>query len=159
MSAWVHLWLQLRQLMGIKMDEKGFSLMELIVVMAILAVGLSIAVPSFMAMGRSNAIKADARSLKNLLAKTRIDAVQLNQSLTVTIDTEANSCIVSVTGGDAISTTNFDGVQCATSPASLAMTWNNRGIATNSSRIDLVGAEATYRLFVSSAGHIRIAKQ
>lgn len=160
MRAWLHLWLQLRQLMGMKMkmNEKGFSLMELIVVMAILAVGLSIAVPGLMAMGRSNAIKADARSLKNLLAKTRMDAVRRNQSLTVAINTEADSCIVSVTGGATVSTTIFNGVQCATSPASLAMVWDNKGITSNFSRIDLFGAEATYSLFVSSAGNIRIAK-
>lgn len=126
--------------------------------MTILAIGLAIAVPNFMAMGRSNAIKAEARKLKDVLAKTRMDAVELNKSLTVTINTAANNCTVSVTGGADISTTRFDRVKLASSPDPLSIVWDTKGMTTNNCTISLVGTEATYQVIVSLAGNIRIDK-
>ena len=146
--------------MTLRMNEKGFSLIETIVVLVIFAVGVTLAVPNFIAMGRSNSIKAEARDLKNLLAKTRMDAVRRNQSLTATINTVANSCVVTETaGGATVSTTNFDGVQLATAPNPLAIEWDTKGMTANFCSISLVGAEATYSVSISSAGNIRIAKQ
>lgn len=146
-------------------SRKGFTLVEVLIVIVILAVGLAIAVPNFVAMGRSNSIKAEARQLKNLLAKTRMEAVRRNQSLTATIDTVANSCIVTETvGGATVSTTNFEGVQLATSPSPLAIEWNAKGmtddcIATTKCTVNMVGPDAAYDVIVSSAGNVSIAKQ
>ena len=142
--------------MRLRMNEKGFSLIETIVVLVIFAVGVTLAVPNFIAMGRSNSIKAEARDLKNLLAKTRMDAVRRNQSLTATINTGTNSCTVS--GGGTSSTTKFNGVQLATSPASLAIVWDTKGMTTNNSTISLAGQDATYSVVISNAGNIRITK-
>jgi prepilin-type N-terminal cleavage/methylation domain-containing protein len=145
-------------------SRKGFTLIEMLIVMFILAIGLAIAVPGFMAMGRSNSIKAEARLLKNLLAKTRMDAVRLNQSLTATINTVANSCIVTETvGGANVSTTNFDGVQLTTNPSPLAIEWDAKGmtddcIATTTCTVNLVSSDASYSVIVSSAGNISIVK-
>jgi type IV fimbrial biogenesis protein FimT len=150
------LWLRSNP-MRLRMNEKGFSLIETIVVLAILAIGLTIAAPNFMAMGRSNSIKAEARELKNLLAKTRMDAVRRNQALTATINTGTNSCTVS--GGGTSSTTNFKGVQLTPSPNPLAMIWDTKGMINSNCTIRLVGAEATYDVIISLAGNIRIAKQ
>lgn len=147
--------------MRLRMNEKGFSLIETIVVLAILAIGLTIAVPNFMAMGRSNSIKAEARELKNLLAKTRMDAVRRNLALTATINNAGvgNNCTVSETvSGTSISTTSFNGVQLASSPDPLAIVWDTKGMTTTNCTISLIGAEATYQVIVSLAGNIRIAK-
>lgn len=141
-------------------SDRGFSLIETIVVMAILAIGLAIAFPNFMAMGRSNSIKAKARDLKNLLAKTRMESVRCNQSLTATINTVANSCTVTETGsGTIVSSTDFNGLQLATSPAPLAMIWDTKGMINRNCTISLVGTEAAYDVIISLAGNIRIAKQ
>lgn len=142
--------------MILHMNKKGFSLIETIVVMAILAVGLAIAVPNFMAMGRSNSIKAEARELKNVLAKARMDAVRRNQSFTTTFNTGANSCTVS--GGGTSSTTNFKAVQLATSPDPFAIVWDTKGMTTNNGTISLAGQDATYSVVISNAGNIRITK-
>lgn len=137
-------------------SKAGFSLIETIVVMAILAIGLAIAVPNFMAVGRSNAIKAEARELKNILAKARMDAVRRNQSLTVTMNTGTNSCTIS--GGGTNLTTNFKEVQLATSPDPFAIVWDTKGMTTNNGTVSLAGPDATYTVVVSNAGNIRIAK-
>ncbi len=148
--------------MTLRMNEKGFSLVETIVVLAILAIGLAIAVPNFMAMGRSNSIKAEARELKNLLAKTRMDAVRRNLSLTAIINNAGvgNNCTVAETvSGTSVSTTIFNGVQLGSSPDPLAIVWDTKGMTTSNCTISLVGSEAAYDVIISFAGNIRIAKQ
>lgn len=143
-----------------RFSNEGFTLIETLVVVVILAIGLAVAIPAFMEMGRSNSVKAEARSLKNLLARTRMDAVEGNQSLTATINVATSSCTVTDTAtGAVVSTTNFDGVQLVPAPNPLSIVWNSRGMVGNFSSINLVGVEATYQVFVSAAGNVRIAKQ
>lgn len=143
-----------------RFSNAGFTLIETLVVVAIFVIGMAIAIPNFMEMGRSNAVKSEARTLKNLLARTRMDAVRRNQSLTATINTVANSCAVTETAtGTLVSTTNFEAVQLVPAPSPLSIVWDSRGMVGNFSRIDLVGAEATYRVNVSLAGNINIVKR
>jgi prepilin-type N-terminal cleavage/methylation domain-containing protein len=140
------------------LGTKGFSLVELIVVLGILAIGLAIAVPNFMDMGRRNAVKTEARELKNVLEKARMEAVRRKQSLTATIT--GNRCTIAVTGGGAtLSTTEFDQAQVNTGGVDpRTIVWNTRGMTSDNCTIGFVGEEATYNVIVSSAGNIRIAK-
>jgi prepilin-type N-terminal cleavage/methylation domain-containing protein len=142
-----------------RLSKRGFSLIELIVVMAILATGLAIAVPNFMELGRRNAVKAEAREFKNVLEKARMEAVRSKQSLTATIT--GNRCIISVSGGGAIlSTTQFDRAQVDTGGVDpRTINWSTRGMTTNNCTIGFVGAGATYKVIISPAGNIRIARQ
>jgi prepilin-type N-terminal cleavage/methylation domain-containing protein len=142
-----------------RLSNRGFSLIELIVVMAVLAIGLAIAVPNFMEVGRRNAVKAEARELKNVLEKARMEAVKRKQSLTATIT--GNRCTISVSsGGATLSTTEFDRAQVDTGGVDpRTIQWNTRGMTTDNCTVGFVGAEATYNVIVSSAGNIRIARQ
>jgi prepilin-type N-terminal cleavage/methylation domain-containing protein len=142
----------------IKTGNRGFTLIEMLVVMAILAIGLGIAIPGFMEVGQSNAVKSEARQLKNLLERTRMDAVRLNQTLTAAIDVATNQCTVSDPNG-VISTTTFNGVNITTNPDPLQIVWNNRGMTANFCTISLAGDKATFNIMVSAAGNIGIAKQ
>jgi type II secretory pathway pseudopilin PulG len=129
----------------------------MVVVMAILAIGLSIAIPGFNAMGRANAVKAEVRGLKNVLAKTRMNAVERNQSLTTTFDATNKRCVVTDPGGATLSTTDFNEVLLSIIPDS-PITWDSKGMADNTYTIGLTGKEATYSLIVSAAGNIQIIK-
>jgi len=142
---------------AIKMGNRGFTLIEMVIVMAILAIGLSIAIPGFNLIGRANAVKAEVRGLKNVLAKTRMDAVERNQSLTSTIDTTNKRCVVTDAGGATLSTTDFNDVQLTVSPSS-PIVWDSKGMADNTYTIGFVGNAATYSLIVSAAGNIQIIK-
>jgi prepilin-type N-terminal cleavage/methylation domain-containing protein len=138
--------------------NKGFTLIETLVVVAILAIGLAIAVPYFREMGLRNASKAQVRALKDALAKARMDAVERNESLTATISATNNRCTVTDTGGATISTTDFDDVQLSVSPNPLAIVWDTKGMTSNAFSIGVSGNGVTYNLIVSAAGNIQITK-
>jgi len=143
----------------IKTRHRGFTLIEVVVVVGILAIGLGIAIPGFMAVGQTNAVKAEARQLKNLLERTRMDAVRRNQTLTAAIDAATNQCTVSDPNGQVLSTTAFNGVNITTVPNPLQIVWSTRGIPANPCTINLAGNSAAFDIIVSAAGNIRVAKQ
>jgi prepilin-type N-terminal cleavage/methylation domain-containing protein len=136
--------------------NQGFTLIEALVVMAILAIGTAIAIPNFMEMGQRNAVKAEVRELKNALAKARMDAVERNESLTATIDATNNRCTVTDTGGATVSTTDFEGVQLSTSTNPLPIVWDTKGMTANSFNIGVAGNGASYNLVISAAGNMQI---
>lgn len=144
----------MRQSFGIK----GFSLIELLIVMAILAVGLAIAVPSFMSFGQGKAVRSEARQLKNLLAKARMDAVRRHESLTVAIDPVNNRCTVSVTNGSVISTIDFRRAQLSTTLNNSQIVWDTKGMTSDFGLIELTGQTVKYGLYISAAGNVRIAR-
>jgi prepilin-type N-terminal cleavage/methylation domain-containing protein len=138
----------------LKTGNRGFTLIEVLVVMAILAIGAAVAIPNFIGVGQRSAVKAEARQLKNLLERTRMDAVRRNQDLTVAINVATNQCTVSDLNG-VISTTNFTRVNID----AFIIVWNARGMPDSSYNIGLAGDDATFNVNISSAGNIRIAKQ
>lgn len=141
----------------IKTGNRGFTLIEVLVVMGILAIGLAVAIPNFIGVGQRSAVKAEARQLKNLLERTRMDAVRRNQDLTVAINVATNQCTVSDLNG-VISTTNFTRVNI-TNPDAFNIVWNARGMPDTFYNIGLAGDDATFNVNISSAGNIRLAQQ
>lgn len=141
-----------------RLGFKGFSLIELLVVIAILSVGLAIAIPNFISVGKIKSVKSEARLLKDVLARARMDAVRRNQSLTVTIDTANNRCTVSVTGGAVISTVNFRRTQLSTALNPPQIVWDTKGMTNDFCTINVTGQAVTYSVFVSAAGNIRITR-
>lgn len=67
-------------------SNKGFTLLEVLIVIAIFAVGMAIALPSIMEMGQRGKIKNAARQLKDQMAKARVSAIELNIPMVVVFD-------------------------------------------------------------------------
>ena len=65
--------------------QKGFTLIELMVTIAVLAIIAMMAAPSFGDMLRKNQLNSDTREFINLLAETRSEAIfkQRNQKITL----------------------------------------------------------------------------
>ncbi|MGI6453317.1 MAG: GspH/FimT family pseudopilin [Syntrophomonadaceae bacterium] len=75
----------------IKKDEWGFTLIELIAVMALLAMALAVALPALDRAWQHYALKADAQSLATLIRYSRQEAISAGQSQSVLFYTNNNS--------------------------------------------------------------------
>ena len=64
-------------------NETGFTLVELIVVLAIIAIGLTIGAPSFSSMMVKSRLDAGARDLAVTLSHARSEAITRNTQVTV----------------------------------------------------------------------------
>jgi type IV fimbrial biogenesis protein FimT len=62
---------------------RGFTLIELVVTLAVLAIVLAIAIPSFQDFLRRNRVAAETNNLTSALALARSEAVKLAQRVTV----------------------------------------------------------------------------
>jgi len=65
--------------------DRGFSLVELIVVMAIMAALSLVAIPWFVKISQRNALKSAAREVQTTLLAARMKAVKRNQQVSVVI--------------------------------------------------------------------------
>jgi len=72
-------------------NDKGMTLVELVVVMAIIAVTATIAITSFASYRPHLRLKAAARDIATSLNVARMKAVARNASMTVTFDDGANT--------------------------------------------------------------------
>jgi type IV fimbrial biogenesis protein FimT len=77
--------------------QKGFSLMELLVVSTIVAILLGIGVPSYRYVGNQNRMSAEVNSLLGDLQYARSEALREGQQVTACVSTNGTAC----TGGTA----------------------------------------------------------
>lgn len=68
-----------------RMNKKGFTMMELLVVFLIIAVLAAIAIPVFLGAIESSKVKADAATLKNVQSAARV-YFQSNNNTVPTMD-------------------------------------------------------------------------
>ena len=77
------------------MKSNGFTLLELMVAMTILAILLSIAVPSFSNLISSNRIENQADNFLSSLAMARSEAIKLNQQVKLCKSSDGATCTTS----------------------------------------------------------------
>jgi len=90
---------------------KGFSLIELVVVLAVISVLLAIALPSFMQAYRSYQLDDGARQVSGILKSTRLEAIRQSKQI---------NCIIQQTTAPVATNiwtdSNGDGAEQATEP-------------------------------------------
>ncbi len=68
------------------MPSKGFTLVELMVTIAVLAIIASMAAPSFIRIIRSNQLASDTRNFVDLLSETRSEAIFKQNNRVLALD-------------------------------------------------------------------------
>jgi type II secretion system protein H len=146
-----------------KKKTSGFTLMELMIVIAIIAIMSSIAIPNFIGWLPERRLDAGAQDILQGLQKSKSKAIMTNRNVIVTFDAAANSFIAFVdedasndqTAGDlTIVNRNMPaGIELNT-PDFGTVTFDNRGIPTTSGVLTLQntkGNSRTIQLYLS--GH------
>ena len=92
------------------MQQKGITLIELMVTLAVAAILFTVATPSFTAMIKENRAASEQRSLMSIISAARSEASHRNQRITIASVTDdwSNGFKVFVDDGDSIYTAAND---------------------------------------------------
>ena len=145
----------------------GLTLIELMVTVAVLAVGLSLAAPSFTQQIGNYRLRTASESIINGLNYARAEAVRRNSPVSFTLDASGSGwAVAQVSPATALqSRANGDspGITAASTTASRAVTFTPTGFVDNSvvrlSQIDLSSSVAntdTRRIDIFGGGLIRV---
>ena len=113
---------------------RGFTLVELMITIALLGIVATIAVPNFVQFIRNNQVQAKADEVKTFLQYARGQAVTTRKTYEVTTGTAWE---VKPQGGSAERKLEFNTAQAQprTNPSSLTLTFAANGMAANGAKI------------------------
>lgn len=147
--------------------NKGFSLVELMVVIAIVGILVAVSVPNFIEWTRNARYKEAANLSLMTLRRAKGQAINLNQRVKVEFNLETHTVIMNVVGGPVISSLKIlDGVgikggtDCATTIGKVSFTFNPMGSSSSGYVCIFDGPIKKYKIGVGTAntGRVRIDK-
>lgn len=137
---------------------RGFTLVELMITLALLAIVATIAVPNFVQFIRNNQVQAKADELKTFLQYARGQAVTARRSYQVTTGAVWE---VKPEGGTVERRLEFNTAQAQprTNPSSLTLTFSPNGVASSTATITVCRDSDFangYLLDISRSGVVKI---
>lgn len=144
-----------------KFKSFGFSLIELMIGIVIMAILAAVALPSFQTMLRNSQIRNAAESIQNGLQKARAEAVARNTNTSFTLGTDSSWAVSVVTPASGIESRSAnegskDVTRTVLPAGATAVTFNNFGaVAPNAdasaslTQVDLAAAGGSQNLRVT----------
>ena len=129
--------------------QAGFTLIELIITISIVAIVLSVAIPNFIGWGPERRLAGAAGDIQGALQTARLVALKENSAATVNFDINAESYTVTVNGRTVRSGQMPAGVDLAsvtdlgTNTPTSAIAFNSRGLASPSVDIRVNGSSSS----------------
>jgi len=162
--------------MFIKNDRAGFTLVEVLTVIAIVGVLSAIAIPSYISLLPNMRLKASARDLYSNMQKAKMAAIKRNKSVAITFNCAALTYTVFADDGSGGGTVN-DNVQNGSEPTLVSgdmssgvtgcsaafggttppiASFTPQGLPRNPGSVTLSNLSRTYIVTVTNAGAIRL---
>ena len=140
-------------------SDAGFSMMELMTVLAIVAILSTMAVPALFKWGAKHRVGNAARDVKSTLEFARMNAIKTNADVTVNFDW-ANERMTVDSGGTTLSTLQMPGdVDLKDSDLGTPVTFNGHGFSSDSGQIRVENSQdATLgrSIILTLGGNVRI---
>jgi len=148
--------------MVIAKQDKGFSLIELMVVLAILAIVVGISAPNFKDWGARANLKSDSRTLYANIIQAKLDAVNLGADVALVLDLANGQYHVCTSPGPdsnwntmldniTIRTTSLDPGEIKFGFGNAAADWQSNPLSqANSTVFDVLGGSPGGRVFIEN---------
>ena len=119
----------------LRMSSSGFTLIELMVTIAVLAIIVSIAAPSISTQLANQRVKSTTATLENALKEAKSESIIRRQEVTVSYNNMSNPKVITLTGSDTNASTiasyNYNASSTLTSsPATVTFEPSKRVTAT-----------------------------
>jgi prepilin-type N-terminal cleavage/methylation domain-containing protein len=137
-----------------KKHSAGITLVELIIVLAILAVCSTIALPDIATFSSGYRLKAAAREVATDLQFTRLLAVKENRTYQVVFGTNSYQ-VIRLSDGIVAKTRSFGPDYPDINLTNLSITFDPRGLS-NGSTVTVANAKGVKNVSVSSVGRVMI---
>ena len=144
-------------------DQRGFTMGELMVVVAIIAITAAIAIPNFISWLPKRRLESAVSEMQGAMQLARLTAVKENKQTTLTFDTTNESYAVSVAGRTVRSGEMPAGIDLVsvllkgTSTGASSVSFDSKGLANPEIDVRLRNSQNTQKLIqLNLTGNARI---